>query len=122
MTFRDAVLLGFLLLDAAILAVVELLYLPLYIGPVQFPIAAAVAAVTTPLLVAAAGWISARRRVAGAPLVVWFSVVLIFGVFGPGGDVVLLGSDWRTLLLLGGGALPSAMMLGIVLSKQAAKS
>jgi hypothetical protein len=114
---RDAVLFGFLLLDAAILAVLELLYLPLYIGSVQFPITAAVAAVTTPLLVAAAGKISARRRVAGAPLLVWFAVVLIFGVFGPGGDVVLLGSDWRTLLLLGGGALPSALMLGIVLGK-----
>ena len=117
MRIRDAVLFGLLLLDAAILAVLELLYLPLYLGSVQFPVTAAVAAVTTPLLVAAAGKISARRRVAGAPLLVWFLVVLIFGVFGPGGDVVLLGSDWRTLLLLGGGALPSATMLGIVLGK-----
>lgn len=117
MKTRDVVLFGFLLVDAAILAVVELLYLPLYIGSVQFPITAAVAAVTTPLLVLEAGRLSPRRRIAGAPLAVWFLVMLIFGVLGPGGDMVLLGTDWRTLLLLGGGTLPSAMMLGIVMGK-----
>lgn len=117
MTRKDATLFGFLLLDAVLLAILELMYLPLYIGSVQFPITAAVAVVTTPLLVAEAGRISRSRRVAGAPLVLWFAVVLVFGVLGPGGDVVLLGSDWRTLLLIAGGSLPSAMMLGIVLAK-----
>ncbi|RRO15561.1 hypothetical protein EIL87_16150 [Saccharopolyspora rhizosphaerae] len=117
MSRADAAVFGFLLLNTVLLAILELLYLPLYIGSVQFPISAAVAAVTTPLLVAEAGRISRSRRVAGAPLVLWFAVVLVFGVFGPGGDVVLLGSDWRTLLLIGGGALPSAMMLGMVLAK-----
>lgn len=110
---------GFLLVDAVILALIELLFLPSYIGTVQFPITAALAAVTTPLLVAEAARLSPRRRIAGAPLVVWFVTVLVFGVFGPGGDMVLVGNDWRTLLLLGAGALPSAMMLGIVLGKRA---
>ncbi|WP_406692650.1 hypothetical protein REH65_13250 [Saccharopolyspora sp. ID03-671] len=119
MTRSDAVVFGFLLVDAVLLAILELMFLPLYIGSVQFPITAAVAAVTTPLLVAAAGRISKSRRVAGAPLVLWFAVVLIFGVLGPGGDVVLMGSDWRTLLFIAGGALPSAMMLGMVLAKPA---
>ncbi|MER5389300.1 hypothetical protein [Saccharopolyspora sp. NPDC002686] len=115
----DRVVFGFLLVDAVILALVELLFLPSYVGAVQFPITAALAAVTTPLLVAEAARFSPHRRVAGAPLVVWFLTVLVFGVFGPGGDMVLLGNDWRTLLLLGAGALPSAMMLGIVLGKRA---
>lgn len=115
----DRVLFGFLLLDAVILAVTELLFLPSYIGGVQFPIMAAVAAVTTPLLVSAAGRLSPRMGVAAAPLVVWFVTVFLFGGFGPGGDVVLL-SDWRALLLLGGGAFPSAMMLGIVMARHGA--
>ncbi|MBB5153429.1 hypothetical protein [Saccharopolyspora phatthalungensis] len=119
MTARDRVLFGFLLLDAVLLAVIELLYLPSYIGAVQFPITAALAAVTTPLLVAEAARISPRRRVAGAPLLVWFVTVFVFGVFGPGGDIVLLGADWRTLLLIGGGALPSALMLGIAMGRHA---
>ncbi|MEU5846495.1 hypothetical protein [Saccharopolyspora shandongensis] len=116
MTARDRVLFGFLLLNAVLLALVELLFLPSYIGSVQFPVTAALAVVTTPLLVAEASRISPRRRVAGAPLLVWFATVFVFGVFGPGGDIVLL-NDWRALLLIGGGALPSAMMLGIVLGK-----
>ncbi|MEU6266613.1 hypothetical protein [Saccharopolyspora shandongensis] len=116
MTARDRVLFGFLLLDAVVLALVELLFLPSYIGSVQFPVTAALAVVTTPLLVAEAARISPRRRVGGAPLLVWFVTVFVFGVFGPGGDIVLL-NDWRALLLIGGGALPSAMMLGIVLGK-----
>ncbi|MEV0701604.1 hypothetical protein AB0I53_27340 [Saccharopolyspora sp. NPDC050389] len=118
MTARDRVLLGFLLLNAVLLALVELLFLPSYIGAMQFPITAALAAVTTPLLVAEAARISPRRRVSGAPLLVWFATVFVFGLFGPGGDIVLL-NDWRALLLIGGGALPSAMMLGIVLGKHA---
>jgi hypothetical protein len=112
----DRVVFGLLLLDAVVLALVELLFLPLFIGATPFPVTAAVAVVTTPLLVALAGRLSSRTRVAAAPLVVWFLTVFVFGGFGPGGDTVLLG-DWRALLLIGGGALPSAMMLGIVLGR-----
>jgi hypothetical protein len=119
LTGLDRVVFGFLLVDAVILALIELLFLPSYLGATQFPITAAVAAVTTPLLVAEAGRISPRRRIAAAPLVVWFGTIFVFGIFGPGGDIVLLGNDWRSLLLIGGGALPSALMLGIVMGKHA---
>ena len=118
----DRLVFGFLLLDAVLLAVVELLFLPSYIGSVQFPITAALAAVTTPLLVSEAGRLSPRRSVAGAPLAVWFVTLFAFGVLGPGGDVLLLGNDWRTLLLIGAGTLPSAMMLGMVLAREGAKN
>ncbi|MCX2733260.1 hypothetical protein OOZ19_23710 [Saccharopolyspora sp. NFXS83] len=121
MTGYDRLVFGFLLLDAVVLALVELLFLPLWIGSVPFPITTAVAAVTTPLLVSAAGRLSASRRVAGAPLVAWFATIFVFGLFGPGGDVMLLGNDWRALLLIGAGTLPSAMMLGIVLGRPAGK-
>lgn len=118
MSAWDRLLFGFLLLDAVLLALVELLFLPLYVHGVQFPITAAVAAVSTPLLVSAAGRLSRHGRVALAPLVVWFVTVFVFGIFGPGGDIVLLGNDWRTLLLVGAGTLPSAMMYGVVQARQ----
>ncbi|MFR9729909.1 hypothetical protein ACL03H_11825 [Saccharopolyspora sp. MS10] len=121
MTGLDRLVFAFLLLDAVVLALAELLFLPLWIGSTPFPITTAVAAVTTPLLVSEAGRLAPRRRVAAAPLVVWFATVFVFGLFGPGGDVVLLGDDLRTLLLIGAGTLPSAMMLGIVLGRSAAK-
>jgi hypothetical protein len=117
-TAMDRLVFGFLLVDAVVLAVVEVLFLPLYIGDVQFPITAAVAAVTTPLLVSEAGRLSQRRGVAAAPLLVWFLTLVVFGLLSPGGDTVLVGNDWRTLLLIGGGAVPSTMMLGIVLGRQ----
>ncbi|GAB3284535.1 hypothetical protein [Parasphingorhabdus pacifica] len=117
MTARDRVVFGFLLVDMVLLALIELLYLPLYIDSMQFPITAALAAVTTPLAVSAAGRLSPHLSVAVAPLLVWFLTAFGFGAFGPGGDTVLLGNDWRTLLLLGAGTLPSAMMLGIVLAR-----
>jgi hypothetical protein len=121
-TARDRVVFGVLLADAVLLAVVELMFLPSYIGGMQFPITAAVAAVTTPLLVSEAGRLAPRRSVAGAPLVVWFGTLLVFGASGPGGDVLLLGNDWRTLLLIGAGALPSAVMLGNVLAREKART
>lgn len=117
MTTSDRVVFGFLLLDAVLLAVIELLFLPLYLGGVQFPITAAIAAVTTPLLVSEAARLSSRRGVSAAPFVVWLLTVFLFGVFGPGGDMVLVGSDWRSFLLLGAGSLPSVIMLGIVTAR-----
>lgn len=120
MTAFDRVLFGFLLLDTVVLALVELLFLPSWIGSTPFPITTAVAAVTTPMLVAAAGRISPTMQVAGAPLVVWFATVFVFGITGPGGDVMLIGNDWRTLLLICSGTLPSALMVGIVLGRGAA--
>ncbi|MGH3761269.1 hypothetical protein [Actinophytocola sp.] len=120
---RDRVLLGVLMLDAVVLAVVELLYLPLafdgYLLPnldgLPLPLMPILAAVSTPWLVAAAGRISPRLAVASAPLLAWIVTVAWFGMFGPGGDM-LLTSDWRSLLLFGAGALPSAIVLGRVLA------
>jgi hypothetical protein len=73
------------------------------------------AAVSTPWLVSMAGRLSSRLLVAAAPLLAWIVTVAWFGMFGPGGDV-LLTADWRALLLFAGGALPSAIVLGRVLA------
>lgn len=121
-TLLDRVTIGVLLLDAVLLAIVELLFLPAYLGDVQFPITTAVAAVTTPLLVSEAARWSPHRPVALAPLFVWFATVFVFGAFGPGGDVLLLAQDWRTYLFLAAGTLPSALMLGAVQARQSGRT
>jgi hypothetical protein len=123
MTFRDRLLLALLMLDAVVLAVVQLMFLPLsfdgYLLPnldgFPLPLMSLLAAVTNPLLVSLAGKLSSRLVVAAAPLAAWIVTIAVVGMFGPGGDV-LLTADWRSLLLFACGALPSAVVLGRVLA------
>jgi hypothetical protein len=123
MPLRDRVLLAVLALDAVVLAVVELLYLPLSfdgyllpnLGGLPLPLGPALAAVSTPWLVSTAGTLAPRLAVASAPLLAWIATVAGFGMFGPGGDLLLV-ADWRSLLLFAAGALPSAIVLGRVLA------
>ncbi|HET9138608.1 hypothetical protein [Actinophytocola sp.] len=119
MTTRDRLFLAVLLVDSMVLAVLELLYLPLRfdgwllpdLNGFPLPVSALVAALTLPLLVHLSGRLSTRTSVAAAPLLVWLLCIGVFGLMGPGGDLVLT-EDWRALLLLAGGALPAAYMLG----------
>jgi hypothetical protein len=121
---RDWLTLAVLVLDAVVLAVVELLFLPLRfdgyllpytLGGAPVPVAALVAALTTPWLVTVAGRLSPKLLIAAAPLIGWILAVAVFGMFGPAGDLVLV-ADWRSLLLFACGALPSAIVLGRVLA------
>ena len=115
MSVLARLLLVLLVVDAMVLAVIELFYLPLRLGPryhgVMLPVSVLLAAVTTPLLVRAAGRLTPRLPLAGAPLAAWVLTVLVFGVAGPGGDV-MLPADVRSLLLLVAGVLPSGVLLG----------
>ncbi len=104
-----------LVFDAAALAVVELMYLPLRVGAAPFPITILLAIVSTPWLVRSAAELGGPRAVATVPLVVWVLVLGVLGVAGPGGDV-LLAADWRSTLLLGGGIFPAAVVLGRVMA------
>lgn len=113
-----------LVADAVILAILELAFLPLRfdgyllpyaLGGLPVPVSALVAALTTPWLVSVAGKVSPKLAVAAAPLLAWILAVAVFGMFGPGGDLVLV-SDWRSLLLFACGALPAALVLGKVLA------
>jgi hypothetical protein len=123
-TVRNWLTLAVLALDAVVLAVVELLFLPLAfdgyllpnaLGGVPVPASALVAAFSMPWLVGVAGRLSAKLFVAATPLVAWILAVAVFGMFGPGGDLVLI-ADWRSLLLFACGALPAAIALGKVLA------
>jgi hypothetical protein len=106
--------LAVLVFDAAALAAVELLYLPLRVGAAPFPITILLAVVSTPWLVRSAAELGESRTMAALPLVVWVLVIGVLGVGGPGGDV-LLAADWRSTLLLGGGIFPAAVVLGRVM-------
>lgn len=128
----DRLMLGVLALDAAVLAILELFFLPLRINDLASPQAmswlphalyiwplpiSVVAAVTTPLLVVQAGKYAKGPLGISAPLLVWLLVCLLIGVGGPGGDVVLV-NDWRSLALLLIGAIGGAAAVGRTLGKQ----
>jgi hypothetical protein len=122
-------LLVLLWLDAVILAVVEVFFLPLRLdgwmlpklGNLPLPVTALIAAVATPWLVLAAARISPRAAVAASPLLIWLAAVLGLWFNTPGGVSVLL-PDWRSLLLLGAGGLPAAVALGGVLGRGARRA
>ncbi|WP_309116861.1 hypothetical protein [Saccharothrix sp.] len=122
----DRLAIAAIVVQAFVLAVLELFFLPLRldgtllpkVSDYPFPIAAIVAIITTPLLVLAAAAHARRPLTAAAPLLVWLATLLVLGVFGPGGDTMLL-NDWRTLLLFAGGMLPSAVAVGAFMGRQA---
>ncbi|TLF75992.1 hypothetical protein [Nocardia cyriacigeorgica] len=94
-----------LVVDAVITLILEVLYLPLYLGSVAFPIAAPIAGVVNVLLVLGARTVSPRPIVMLTPIVAWTLSFLAAASSGPGGDVPL-GSDARTLLLMLFGLAP----------------
>ncbi|PXY26621.1 hypothetical protein DI005_35690 [Prauserella sp. PE36] len=124
----DRVLLVVLAVDAALLALLEMFFLPLRLdglilpraGDVPLPLSVLVALVTTPLLVSAAARLG-NRRLGIVPLAVWILTLLLVGVQGPGGDVILT-LDWRALVLLAAGALPGALAAGFSLARPGPKA
>lgn len=110
------------------LAVLEAFFLPVRLdgtllprlGDVPFPVTIAVAVVTTPLLVQWAAGLSDRVIAAAAPLIVWFFTIFTLGFLEPGGQGQFLLGDWRSLLLIAGGAMPGAVAVGAVMARNAA--
>ncbi|GAA0215073.1 hypothetical protein GCM10010492_11070 [Saccharothrix mutabilis subsp. mutabilis] len=123
---RDRLAIAAFVVQAFVLAVLELFFLPLRldgtllpkVADYPFPVAVLVAIITTPLLVMGAASYARRPLAAAAPLLVWLVTLLVLGVFGPGGDAMLV-NDWRTLLLFAGGMLPSAVAVGAFMGRQA---
>lgn len=118
----DRALLALVLLDAVVLAALELLFLPLRVRDLTdgapawsadwpVPLSILAAAISGPLLVVAVSRLTHRPIAAASPLLVWMLAALVIGAFGPGGDVLLL-NDWRSVVLLAAGTLPGALVLG----------
>ncbi|MFD9704029.1 hypothetical protein [Lentzea sp. NPDC059081] len=131
MTGSTRVLLLLLLcVEAAMLAVLETMFLPLRfdgtllpeLGDFPFPVMIAVAAVTTPVLVSWAASLSERVLTAASPLIVWFLTLMVFGYLEPGAtrETIVLLQDWRGLLMFAGGMLTGAVAVGAVMARNAA--
>lgn len=108
-------LLVLLMVDAVVLATVELFFLPLRLpyelGGRVLPFSIVLAALSTPVLVWAAAKLAPRMLVAAAPLGAWLLTIVVLGLGGPGGDVMLPG-NLRSLLLMAAGVLPCGYVLG----------
>ncbi|MBW0106622.1 hypothetical protein [Pseudonocardia sp. KRD291] len=88
-----------LLVISILLAVLELMFQSLYIGPVPVPAGTLMILLTMPWLVRATVAELPSAGGAAAPILVWFLTTAVVGAFGPGGDM-LLPLSWQTLLLL----------------------
>lgn len=125
----DAVALTLLIVSSVLLALLELFFLPLRLdgrllpaaGAVPFPLSVLAALVTTPWLVARAGRLATGlgggAGYGAVPLAGWLVTIVVVGLFGPGGDTVLV-ADWRGLALLLAGLLPASLVLGSQLGRQ----
>ena len=98
----DGALLVLLVVDGLLLGAFGLMFTPLYTNGIPVPMGIVLSVLVLPWLVRQAGEIDARPAVAGAPLIAWVVAVGVLGLFGPGGDMMLL-ADWQSLLLAVGG-------------------
>ncbi len=108
------IVLGLLAVDGVLSAVAGALLLPIYLGPVPFPISAVLSGLVNAALVWAAGHWTDDHRLAGLPLWTWLATVVVLTLGGPGGDIVFGGRGIMTygvLLLMVFGALPAALLL-----------
>lgn len=99
-----------LVFDGLLTLVLEVLFLPIYVGGHPFPITAVIAAVVNVLLVRAMGLVVTRPAAMGLPLIAWLFGYLVCASPGPGGDIMLV-ADWTAALLLALGLAPAAFYL-----------
>lgn len=98
----DGALLVLLVADGLLLGAFGLIFTPLYTNGIPVPMGIVLSVLVLPWLVRQAGEIDPRPAVAGAPLIAWVVAVGVLGLFGPGGDAMLL-ANWQSLLLGIGG-------------------
>jgi Family of unknown function (DUF6113) len=108
----------FLVLSAW-LALVEVFWLPLRVGPVLVPVSVAAAVMGNLLLVSGAYRLSGSRVVAVLPALVWLTVAVAASIRRPEGDLILTGGGAAgvvnlAFLLLG--VLAAAVAVGRVLA------
>ena len=106
-------MLSLLAVDGVLSAVAGAFFLPLYLGPVPFPISAVLSGLVNAVLVwVALQWSS--PRLAAVPLLAWLFTVFVLVVIGPTFGLILGGSgvtQVEPLLLMVLGALPPGLLL-----------
>jgi hypothetical protein len=85
-------ILGVLAFDGVLSAVAGALFLPLYIGPVPFPISALISGLVNAALVWACLQWTSHPRLAALPMWTWLTTVVVLLLGGPGDDVVFGGA------------------------------
>jgi hypothetical protein len=111
---NDLTTMTVLVIDAVLLAMLELMFVTFTVKAVPVPVSAVLALLTTPWLIASAGHVSKGALGASGPYLAWILTTGILGFAGPGGDVLLV-STWPALLLIVCGLLPGGYVLGRVL-------
>jgi hypothetical protein len=114
-------LLVLLVVNGLLLGAFGLMFTPLYTNGIPVPMGAVLSILVLPWLVRQAGEIDARPAVAGAPLTAWVVAVAVLGLFGPGGDAMLV-PNWQSLLLLVGGIGAGLWALRAVLEQEYRRS
>jgi hypothetical protein len=115
----DRLLLVLLAVDSVILAGLEVFFLPLRFdgqllpnwGAFPFPVTVVLAAVANPWLALRTAALTRRMLVVLLPFLLWLATIGGLGLTSTGENMILL-PDWRTLLLLAAGSLPTAVTLG----------
>lgn len=100
--------------DGVVSALAGAFLLPLYIGPVPFPVSALFSGLLNLALVWAASFWTRSTRLAALPLWTWLGTVAVLSLTGPGGDIVFGGPGIMgisVLILMVLGALPAAVLL-----------
>lgn len=108
------VVLALLTFDGILSAILGALLLPVYLGPVPFPISALLSGLLNAALVWSAGYWTDSTRLAALPLWAWLVTVAGLTLGGPGGDIVFGGPGimaYSVLVLLALGALPPVLVL-----------
>lgn len=107
----DRLILTLLIVDGAAVGVLSVFFLPLWLGPVPFPVSALIAGAVNVVLVRTAARHTHRMALIAAPLMAWGAIYLVFALGRIGGSGIVPG-DWRGVLLLFVGTLPTVMWLG----------
>lgn len=107
------VIIAVLVVDAVIALILEVAYLPLYIGAVAVPITAVLAGPVNLALVWAVSTVSTRLSVLFLPVGAWLAAFLIAASRGPGGDFPLRSNLPTLLLFLCGAVVPLIYMYAV---------
>ncbi|RDH77846.1 hypothetical protein DVS77_13375 [Mycolicibacterium moriokaense] len=105
-----AVVLIVLAVDGVLSALLAAFFLPLYLGPVPFPVSALISGLLNAALVWVALQWTSSPRLAALPLWTWLVTIAGLSFPGPGDDAVF-GAQWQLLLLIIIGAAPPLLLL-----------
>jgi len=116
--FVDWLLVVLVTLLAACTALLALVFLPLHIGAVPFPISALLGVGAMILAPRACYRLTGSVVAAVLPVAAWFGVsvwlVLSRNTMMPGLPLTVIEGQWRVMLLLGLGSLAAAATLGLI--------